>query len=297
MENLYKNLYIIGNGFDLFTGLRTSYLHFKEWLEINYVFVYEALTSIYGAEGEWWNDFEKQLGHLDFDRYISKYPSKEKTLSEIMDSNRTKKELKEKGDVLPSIYIDSSYANRLEGVLDILQYCFEKWVQSEQQCYRMRKYTYIEKKNSLFINFNYTDTLEILYNIPKDHVIHIHGRAMNHEHLVFGHDLSFLAYDTHNNDEQKIAEILSRYEKNPYYYIHLYNLPEKIKNVEHVYVLGFSFSEIDIPYLEWIVSHAVNYCDWKVSWHSEEDKKRINKFLLENPQLKSRLRLFQIKEI
>ena len=30
-----KHLYVIGNGFDLFTGLRTSYADFKRWLEVN----------------------------------------------------------------------------------------------------------------------------------------------------------------------------------------------------------------------------------------------------------------------
>ena len=34
-----KHLYIIGNGFDLFTGLHTSYSDFKHWLEHKYIFV------------------------------------------------------------------------------------------------------------------------------------------------------------------------------------------------------------------------------------------------------------------
>ena len=57
-----KHLYVIGNGFDLFTGLRTSYADFKRWLEVNYVFVYENMKAAYNMEGEWWNDFETQLG-------------------------------------------------------------------------------------------------------------------------------------------------------------------------------------------------------------------------------------------
>ena len=297
MKNCYKHLYIIGNGFDIFTGLKTSYSDFKRWLEYNYILEYEALTSIYGADGDWWNDFENQLGNLNIVQYASDYPSKEKPLSRISKEVFDKEEPLGKGDGIPHLYQESPCAQRLEGLLDILQYCFEKWVQEEQYCFRIQKYTYIEKKNSFFINFNYTDTLERIYNISEDQVLHIHGRTANNERLVFGHNLSFLAYDTHNNDEQKIAEILSRYEKNPYYYIHHYDLLEIITNVEHIHILGFSFSDIDIPYLEWIVSHTGKHCDWEVSWYSEEDKRRINKFLLGSPQLKSRLHLIQIKEV
>lgn len=296
-DTSYNHLYLIGNGFDIFTGLKTKYSDFRKWLERNYVFVYENLTLIYGADGEWWNDFENQLGRLNFARYTSMFPSKEKTLKEIMEEHNAEKEHREKGDGVPSLYTESKYAKRLEGLLDILQYCYEKWVYDEQQCYINYNKAYIEKENSLFINFNYTDTLEIMYDIPEEHIIHIHGRATNHERLIFGHDFSFLSYDTHNDDEQQIAEILSMYQKNPYYFIHHFNLLEKIKNVEHIHVLGLSLSDVDFPYLEWLVRHTSNNCDWEISWFSDEDKRRINKFISENPQINSRLNKIQLQKI
>lgn len=60
-----KHLYIIGNGFDLFTGLRTSYADFKRWLYHEYIFVYENMKAAYNMDGEWWNNFEVNLGELD----------------------------------------------------------------------------------------------------------------------------------------------------------------------------------------------------------------------------------------
>lgn len=60
-----KHLYIIGNGFDIFTGLKTRYVDFMLWLEHNYPFVYENLVETYKIDGEWWNDFEMELGKLD----------------------------------------------------------------------------------------------------------------------------------------------------------------------------------------------------------------------------------------
>lgn len=94
----------------------------------------------------------------------------------------------------------------------------------------------------------------------------------------------------------KIADAISRYQKFPSEYIYHYKLHERINNIEHIHVLGFSFSDIDIPYLEWIVRHTSRNCDWKVSWHSEEDKRRIYNFFREKPSLRPQMHLFQIKE-
>ncbi len=288
----FKHLYIIGNGFDLFTGLKTSYSDFSQWLNRNYIFVYEALESTYGITGEWWNDFENQLGKLDIPEYISRHPTPKETLEDIY----KRKEFEKKGDGIPSFHHDCPCAHRLEGVLDILQYCIEKWAQYVQQCYIEPKYTHIIKEQSFFINFNYTDTIEFLYSIPEERVLHIHGRASNREHLVFGHDVPVLWGEIKNKEAEEVANILYRYEKNPYYYINHFYLLEKISNVKHIHILGFSFSDIDIPYIQWIADHTSSNCDWEVSWFSEIDKIKIRDFLLCNPKLKSRFKIIQLFE-
>lgn len=65
-----KHLYIIGNGFDLFTGLHTSYSDFKHWLEHKYIFVYENMKAAYNMDGKWWNNFEVNLGELDIHQFV-----------------------------------------------------------------------------------------------------------------------------------------------------------------------------------------------------------------------------------
>lgn len=148
MDNNYKYLYIIGNGFDIFTGLKTRYSDFRKWLECNYISIYEAMTSIYGNDGEWWNDFENELGNLNIANYVSMFRPKEKPLSDLLEERIDNKDPLEKGDGLSLFYEDSPCAKRLEGLLDILQYCFEKWIQYEQNCYPC-KYTHIEKEKLL----------------------------------------------------------------------------------------------------------------------------------------------------
>lgn len=55
-----KNLYIIGNGFDIHHNMPTSYKAFYRWLqEKSYYRVLTLIERIYGcADATWWNDFE-----------------------------------------------------------------------------------------------------------------------------------------------------------------------------------------------------------------------------------------------
>lgn len=170
---LIKHIYIIGNGFDIFTGLKTRYSDFRKWLEHNYIFVYENLKNSYDMSGDWWNDFEEQLGNLDYNRFIKLFtPSK--TFEEIQLMRKERHFLANELNLLPAIS-DTPCAQRLKGLLDILQFCFEKWVCNCQMVYNNPNYLKLELQNSYFISFNYTDTLECLYNIPEERVLHIHG--------------------------------------------------------------------------------------------------------------------------
>ena len=76
-------LFIIGNGFDIFSGLRTRYVDFRHWLQYTYPFIYENMYSAYEMDGEWWHDFEFQLGKLDVKRYVSKFAPPNKSIDEI----------------------------------------------------------------------------------------------------------------------------------------------------------------------------------------------------------------------
>lgn len=42
-------------------------------------------------------------------------------------------------------------------------------------------------KNCLFLNFNYTDILEKVYDIPASNILYIHGNALRGDNLILGH--------------------------------------------------------------------------------------------------------------
>lgn len=293
-----KYLYIIGNGFDIFSGLRTRYVDFMVWLERHYPFIYENLSDAYGIEGEWWNDFEQKLGELDVTKFVSKYDPYKNSTESILEQVRKRKEFEKENNIAPSFYYDSPCAHRLAGLLDVLQYCFEKWIKQITRGIIEPVYTHVEREQSYFINFNYTDTLRLLYSIPDERVLHIHGCATKHEHLVFGHN-KFQHSDIYDGfDAEKVCEELNKYRKNPYEYIlkHDY-LPQTIRNVEKVFVYGFSFSFVDEEYLDWIIKQTPETSKWEISWYTEEDKKRIFNFILRHSSLFGRFELVQIKPL
>ncbi len=289
-----KHLYLIGNGFDVFTGLKTRYLDFRWWLENHYIFVYDALNDIYGSDGEWWYDFESQLGKLNIENYIADYTPRYKSIEDLSKSIKEKREFENKNSLPHNVLFSNRCSSRLEGLLDILHYCFEKWVQSVQK-FKNWKITHLEVDNSYFINFNYTDTLEILYKIPEERVLHIHGRASKHENLIFGHNMHLFGNLKSGHEEEMVAEILNRYEKNPFKHIPD-GLSQIIRNVCNVHVLGLSLSAVDIPYLEWVLENTPADCKWQISWYTKDDKSRYYEFLINNPRLFNRCEPIQIIE-
>lgn len=291
-----KHLYIIGNGFDLFTGLHTSYADFRRWLEINYVFVYENMRAAYNMEGEWWNDFEAQLGQLDVENYVNRFSKPEKPITEIISDLEDRKQVERNMPMFQSLYSGSSCANRLRGLLDMLQYCFERWVDDCQSSLTNPTYTNIEKSDSYFINFNYTDVLEWLYKIPEERVLHIHGRASKHEHLIFGHNKHPHGGIFSNVDVDGTCAELCKYQKNPYEHIFKHDkLPEIISDVKEIHVYGLSISPVDEDYLDWIDQHTPQDCKWEFSWHTDKDKERINKFVLNHWRIKDRHSVMQLQ--
>ena len=292
-----KYLYIIGNGFDIHTGLHTRYVDFRLWLENNYPFIFENMQATYDMDVEWWNDFEVQLGKLDIKKYIKKFAPQDKSIDKVLAEIERRKNFEEKYNIPPNLYPDTPCARRLRGLLDVLQYCFGKWVESCQSSISNPKYINLETEDSFFINFNYTDVLEWLYKIPEERILHIHGRSSKCEHLIYGHN-SFLQGNTISKDEQEVCFELGKYHKNPYEHIFRHEeLQEILKNIEYIHIYGFSFSPVDEDYIDWVFNKIPANSQWEISWFSETDQNRIDKFVLEHWSLKNRLSMIKLEEI
>ena len=86
--NFYKNmsnnqLYIIGNGFDIFHEIQSRYSDFEIYVKHNDKQLYDVLDEYFNSE-DLWSEFEEALAHIDIDRIIE--TAKEREKQQIIDA-------------------------------------------------------------------------------------------------------------------------------------------------------------------------------------------------------------------
>ena len=273
-----NGIVIVGNGFDVNHGLPSSYANFKEWLKNNDINLFDFLNTYIDVKGNWWNDFERSLSEFDIPKLIRETP--------LEKSPRDSK-------LPPSFSHPASW--RLDSVRDAISLKFTEWVKTLNGVEINKKIDLPEA--CLYISFNYTDTLERVYGIEENKIVYIHGKASRGDKLIYGHGKSqfeleydvMKKYNLHRSDdfftagsfgdsESELTSRVSYWQK----YIQLglyYNvLRPAVSGASNVCVYGLSFSKVDFPYLQWIVEKNPNL-KWRVSWHSENDKKCISEIL------------------
>ena len=63
-------LYIIGNGFDLAHGIKSSYWNFREWLVLNKYNLVGMMDIFFSNQRDVWSSIEQALGEYDVGRYL-----------------------------------------------------------------------------------------------------------------------------------------------------------------------------------------------------------------------------------
>lgn len=256
-------LYIIGNGFDLHHGLKTSYDDFRENQAKQSPDLWKLLKIIYGNkinESLWWRDFEEMLGKIDYANVMNSYNG------------------------LP--LGQNMVQNLLIGILPPL---FEKWIKTIDAQINTTKPIMAKDidENALFFTFNYTLLLEKVYNVPKGNVWHIHHsvREKKGDSIIVGHDSDermlfkdYIKYrEEHQIDYNDIADniiekaakgakgVKNRIIRHEDDFNHLY------ANIKHFVAMGFSFNDIDMPYIEKIIEVNKNIADsyWTLYWYSD----------------------------
>lgn len=271
-----ENLFIFGNGFDLAHGFKTSYNNFKSWLQTKYstppankdkyidipeyTTNYRRLTYYNDNEvaaffndliseicADDWNEFEKALAQLNWERCYE-------------------------------VNINS-YVNEI--ALLLIDKYFPSWVKQIDITKPKIKFNKLielindPKNKNYFLSFNYTDTLEQNYNVES--VCHLHGRASENENLIIGHEKKAKTFDfyTDRYETDNMMDIL--------FYIYEKDTEEVFKenkrffdslnNVLTIYFYGFSFSDVDIYYLDRI-SETVDCKNILIYLHSYDTSKR-----------------------
>lgn len=168
-------LVICGNGFDLNHGINTSYCHYKEYLNKNAPYVLNGYTKFpwlnEGCKDDLWSDVEKTL-RIDFHKIIDHYASNY-------------------DDVDGQLEFKTDFNEWTRFIYSFTGDKFFQWLSSvEVSCAKKKDKFERLFSNAVFVTFNYTDTLERVYGIEADRVLHIHGKLTEvNERDCFGNDI------------------------------------------------------------------------------------------------------------
>ncbi|MCC8036828.1 MAG: bacteriophage abortive infection AbiH family protein [Bacteroidales bacterium] len=298
-----KHLYIIGNGFDIHHGVNSSFLNFRNWLEKAEPNIYSQLCDLYeistneNKAKEWWNDFENMLSEVDFNNYVENV-----VIENYPDLS--------KDDFRDRDYHAAEYAasDELGALIYHVKRTFNAWIASLDKAEDSKR-IHLIRKDSLFITFNYTRTLEELYQIPDNQVLHIHGMVGDDE-LILGHGKNYAElkedcemtlsqppadldeeeledwysshYDfvTQQTQEVAISQIASLQKDVQQIISDNRSIWDSLAEVEIIHVFGFSFSYIDMPYLSTIINHInTDKVKWVISAFSNRDREKIEAFM------------------
>ena len=266
-----KTLYIIGNGFDLDHKIKSSYADFKEWCIVHNI--KSQIEYLFGPDANWSN-IEEALGNYQVDDIYEKIDPydgvyKDEDPFEVSDK------------------IDDSVKVLFKETTESLKSAFTDWVNiiDINNCFRIEDYKFIS--DNFYLTFNYTETLERIYNIPSTQICHIHGsRLVKGDDYVFGHN-NKRDVIVHNEDKmfdwevdarKAIIKLMNDFEKS-------YNLCGDLlddflkgKKIDKVMVYGHSLGKVDWPYFEKIIEIIGDDIPWEVNCYDSKDKVRMQQF-------------------
>lgn len=288
-------LLVIGNGFDIAHGVDTNYKCFREFL-INKL---ESLTKIDYSSYDFKEDDiltcdfnPNEVNNLRVILYFISWVEKdaewktlEKSIGEF-DYSLLNDIFVDKSDVDGEEQENGINFNLVEPYKDALlkigEY-FREWILGID----ISKTTPIKKivdlvVDTLVLSFNYTSTLESLYKVKSDNICYIHGCARNKDDLHFGHgntkdhedfqdeiiNLNYLSvadtYDFINKILRK--NVKDNLLKNKRFF-------SKLDKITEVYSIGFSYGEVDHPYIKEIINRAVSLSKWNINSYPSSDEK------------------------
>ncbi len=272
---LGKTLYIIGNGFDLAHEMPTRYGDFMRWLiENGRIDVIHELESAFPVQKDneflLWSDFEKALSLYDIDKVVN-WSWDDLYLTEFSIG----------GQVFgaPDFFLNTQ-------IPDILNEAFTKWSHSIPLATTPKDF-YLED-DAYYLTFNYTDTLEVLYGIPKNQILHIHGQASRNDKLIVGHNrlINLGDYWDYNLDIRENNERMQRLTdmndlRKPYYEILEHNnlFFMDLNHVRDIHIIGHSCAEVDYPYFQKIKESVGIGAIWHFTPYCDEDRYRMNKLI------------------
>ena len=179
-----NTLFIIGNGFDLYHGVKSSYYDFAKYLQSHGGKALKNTLETCLIADDLWGNFEANLARLNREILIENVGNMLDVLPDTLDEEDDNFSY---ADFYASIDIACQPVDDIEYKLPKF---FKKWVQTLQIQKNENNDFFVNllASKSRYLSFNYTDFLETLYNIPYENIKYIHGCRKNKtETLILGH--------------------------------------------------------------------------------------------------------------
>lgn len=255
-------LVIVGNGFDIQNGLPTSYWYFYDQCNARLDEHFVHFPDFF--DDQEWANFEENLGLFDEDNFRES-AAYEPSMDDMIESSKH-----------VNGYNDE-ISQRVDELVGDIESAFTAWIRGidVNQAKKFMEFP----KGFKFINFNYTSTLQDVYLVSDEDVLHIHGKAR--WNVIFGHGIGNGNQSSSmvtNDDEpwfeesyQTLASVTDKFRKpvNEILEEHREHL-EKHGDVTKIIVLGHSINEIDIPYFKCILN-AYPDAVWRNWNHTGEE--------------------------
>lgn len=267
-------LYVIGNGFDIAHGIKSKYSDFKQWLLDNKRDrLIELMDIFFSNKRDVWGDIEKALGEYDEDA--------------IVEFCRPDSEIDYDHPTQSVAAIEDSPDFIFKPVLDEFNEAFEDWVNSID----LLGIKIIKNlpKDSQYLTFNYTETLETVYGISPSNILHIHGSRLLRDEYIVGHDNTRDVNEPYDDESQigfiqdtesKIIRWMNDLRKDARAIITNHqDFFRNLANIQQVVVYGHSFYKVDWPYFLEIAKNTNDSVAWRISYHTPDDGTRIKAFL------------------
>ncbi len=309
-------LYIIGNGFDLMHGVKSSYYAFRDSLG-KHNLLRETLEN-YLTPDDIWADFENALAHFNIPAMVSKY-----MVDNWLDWTDAYKDDAGAAEYFMAI---EAAATPIQIVAQELTRRFRMWVESLSVGTKDRLLKELFRKGKVLC-FNYTEFVETLYGIPEQNVCYIHGcrrkrKCHPEDRLILGHmpGASDDAFDFDDDShlrvkdpykqamsqiaQDQVLQLIADYDaeltKNCREIITAHaSFFSELNEIENIVVIGHSFSPVDWDYFAEV---AANLSDcknthWYFGCHGLRDLQNLDQMLNNLNIENSNVSVFRTDEI
>lgn len=290
-------------------GVPSSYYNFRDSMG-QHNDLRNAL-EMYIRKEDLWADFEEGLAHLDDEAMLG-------TVNDWMDIFDVKDQFDNDFSAADFFMVAETATGPAQTIIRELPKRFRKWICTLKPTIVRKALEGIINNQSTFINFNYTEFLETIYEVPKKNVWYIHGdRRDKKKELILGHSPGAgfeVEIDPRGSSSErsrmKNQTMHDLHETAEYHLGNYYNSIikkfddvikankerfEALSEVEHVVVIGHSLSSVDYPYFKEIINHNQKSMNmkWYISWHSVDDLRKITKFVSEMNLPNSNVEVFK----